>query len=267
MRILRKVRIPLGIVAGPILGNFCAVFAAAGIDASYGEQVTGGHWNLTLPNVIYAIVIGFFTGFIAGFIGKKRGGLLGALSQFLPLLFIVLLSLYLNRDLLGGYQVKPAVWTWIGLVPAIFGGRFGGHLANDETTISLLKSVGWHWSWIWLVLAIYIFFLAGSIRFLLIDIVMGWEIIFIPRLWTVMFFVGPLIASLLYATFSLPLLGLTMLFGSLGKVEHGERLLSNWHPIFRVLLVVIGVPLVLTIVWWLNSIALNVLVTNGLRIP
>jgi hypothetical protein len=48
-------------------------------------------------------------GCLIGFIGKKRGGLLGALSQFLPLLCIIGLSLYLNRDLLGSNQLKPAV--------------------------------------------------------------------------------------------------------------------------------------------------------------
>ena len=87
-----SLRPPLAILAGIVLGNFCALAAAIGIDASYGEEVTGGKWSFTLPNVIYAAIIGFLTGFFAGFIGKKRGGLLGALTQFLPLFFVVFVS-------------------------------------------------------------------------------------------------------------------------------------------------------------------------------
>jgi hypothetical protein len=146
MNILNKLRPPLAIVVGVVLGNFVAVFAAAGIDASYGAVVTGGQWSLTLPNIIYAAIIGFLTGFFAGFIGKKRGALLAAISQLVPLFLAISVALYLNRDILAGHQVKPAVWTWIGLLPAIIGGALGARLANNETAIALLKSVGWHWS-------------------------------------------------------------------------------------------------------------------------
>jgi hypothetical protein len=167
--ILHNLRMPLAVVAGAVLGNLSAIVAAAGIDASYGEEVTGGQWSLTLPNVIYAAIIGFFTGFFAGFIGKKRGALLGAISQFLPLLLAISVALYLNRDILARYQIKPAVWTWIGLVPAIIGGVLGARLANNERTSSLLKSVRWHWSWLWIVLLGYVFVLGRVCKYCLMD--------------------------------------------------------------------------------------------------
>jgi hypothetical protein len=42
----------VAIIAGAIIGNLVATFGALGIDASYGEEVTGKPWNFTLPNVI-----------------------------------------------------------------------------------------------------------------------------------------------------------------------------------------------------------------------
>jgi hypothetical protein len=264
--ILHTFRILVAIIAGAIFGNLVALFGAFGIDSSYGEEVTGGQWSCTIPNIIYAVVIGFLTGFFTGFIAKKRGGLLGALSQFLPLLAIVLFCLYINRDLLGGWQVKPAVWTWIGLIPAIVGGMCGEHLVNNADAILLLKAIPWHWSWIWLVLLMYVFFLAGSIRFYLIDLVMGWEVLFVPRLWIAMLFTVPLISSLFYATISLPLLSMTMLLALLVKSDDGEQL-SNSQRIIGVLFAVIGVPIILILVWWVNSFALDFLETNGLWIP
>jgi hypothetical protein len=254
---LNKLRIPLAIVAGAILGNLYAIVAAAGIDASYGEEVTGGQWGLTLPNVIYAAIIGFLTGFFAGFIGKKRGALLGAMSQFLPLLLAFSVALYLNRDILGGYQVKPAVWTWIGLVPAIIGGVLGARLANNKTRISLLKSVRWHWSWLWIVLMSYVFVLAGSIRFLLSDLLMLCQILFKSEAGIVEHLTYPIFSLLFLATISLPFFGVTMLLEALGKPDHGEQLLSNVPATGRVCLAIIGVPVVVMLLWYLNSLALH----------
>jgi hypothetical protein len=254
---------PLAVVAGAVFGNLCAIVAAAGIDASYREEVTGGQWSLTLPNVIYAAIIGFLTGFFAGFIGKKRGALLGAISQFLPLLLAISVALYLNRDILARYQTKPAVWTWIGLVPAIIGGVLGARLANNERTISLLKSVRWHWSWLWIVLLGYVFVLAGSIRFLLSDLLMLCQILFKSEGGIVEHLTYPIFSLLFFATISLPFFGVTMLLEVLGKPDHGEQLLSNVPAIGRVCFAIIGVPVVAMLLWYLNSLVLNFFLPQG----
>jgi hypothetical protein len=125
MNLLHVLRLLLAVVAGTILGNLSGLLVAIGIDAIYGREVTGGVWSFTLPNILYAMAIGFLSGLFAGLIARCRGGLLGALAQFLPLFAMIAVSLYFNRDLSGQWEVKPAVWTWIGLIPAIIGGRLG----------------------------------------------------------------------------------------------------------------------------------------------
>ncbi len=127
-KLAKLCRFVIAVIAGAILGNILAVVAALGIDIVYGREVTGGDWLLTTPNVIYAAVIGLLVGLFAGLIAKRRGWLAGTVSQFLPLFVGIAISIYVNRDLQGNYQVKPAVWTWIGLLPAMLGGHLGSWL-------------------------------------------------------------------------------------------------------------------------------------------
>src|SRR5437899_1665063 len=156
-------------------------------------------------------------GFFAGFFAKRRGKLVGALAQFVPVIFILAASLMLNRDILGAqdnYQTRPALWTWIGLIPAIIGGALGEYLANDPKGMDLVKRVRWHWLWVWIPLVFFLFSIAGSIRFIIADFVIAWEILFIPRLW-ILYFGLPVIFTLFCLTFSLPATSTMALLGTL----------------------------------------------------
>ncbi len=273
MAAIRKVvRFLLAVVGGCLLGNVVGIVAGMGIDASYGAQVTGGRWPLTWPNVLYAIMQGVFVGFVAGFIAQKRGKLVGALAQVFLLVFFVGLSLALNRDLFGAMQAKtdtkPALWVWIGLIPAIFGGAWGERTANDAESMELIKGVRWHWLWVWMPLTIFLYSLVGSIRFLIADFVVAWEILFIPRLWFLYLFGLPTIITLFYFTFSLPMTSTTVLLVTLA---HGTNL--EGQPIYgfkRVLYActwAVGVPLALAVIWLIDVWILRYLLSKGFRLP
>jgi hypothetical protein len=243
-----------------------------GIDASYGAQVTGGRWPFTWPNVLYAIIQGLLIGFIAGFISQKRGKLIGALAQVTLLELFVTVSLILNRDLIGAmqteYETKPALWVWIGLVPAIIGGAWGERTANDPESRGLIRGVRWHWLWVWLPLTIFLYSLAGSIRFLLADLVVAWEVLFIPRLWFLYLIGLPTILTLFYFTFSLPTTATLALLVTLayGTDVDGQPIYGAKR--FRyVSLWAIGAPLVLAVIWLIDVWILGFLVSRGLRIP
>jgi hypothetical protein len=76
--------------------------------------------------VLVAIFTGFATGWFAGWIAGKRGKLIAALSNFFLLVAVIGMSIAVNRDLIGNshFAAQPAIWTWIGLLPAILAGHF-----------------------------------------------------------------------------------------------------------------------------------------------
>lgn len=270
--LLRILRFVLAVVGGCLLGNAIAIVAGMGIDASYGAQVTGGRWPFTWPNVLYAIIQGLFIGFFAGFIARKRGKLVAALAQVLLLAFFVALSLVLNRDLIRGigaeYETAPALWMWIGLIPAIGGGAFGERVANNPEIKELVKGVRWHWLWVWMPLTVFLYSLAGSIRFLIADLLVAWEILFIPRLWLLYLFGLPTILTLFYFTFSLPMTAASALLVTLA---HGTNLndepIYGWGRFRYVFMWAVGVPVVLAIIWMIDVWVLRFLVSKGLMIP
>lgn len=259
-------RFTVAVIAGTILGNAFALFAALGIDASYSHEVTGGDWQLNTPNVIYAAIMGFLVGLFAGTIAKTRGLLIGAVTQFFPLTFVIALSIYFNRpDVLSSFQVKPAVWTWIGLLPAIIGGHLGERLINDEETIQLLKSVGWHWSWVWIVVLTSLSCIAGSIRYLIAYIALGWQLLFIPRLWLAATLGLPLVSVLLYASYSVPASGTIILIGLVARRHdpHAE----NRHMGLKLFAIALGIPTATFILWYVNNRIISYLASQGLWLP
>ncbi|HSW96407.1 MAG TPA: hypothetical protein VLF89_01125 [Candidatus Saccharimonadales bacterium] len=251
-------RFILAIIFGIILGNLIAIIAAIGIDASYNASVTGQSWKFTLPNVEYTLAIGFLGGFIGGIIAKKKGVIIGAIIELIPLLFLLLGSQ-------THYEVNPIIWQFIGLIPAMCGGYLGELLINDEEWTSLFRNIKWNWLWLWIILIITLYVIALSFRFLINDFVMGWEVIFIPRLWIFAIFGFPIVSGLLYATFSVPFVGLGYLIDILGNKTETKMYKGN-HKTGMIFLIILGVPISLYILYVINTFILNFLVSNGLRL-
>jgi len=265
-----SLRLFLAVIGGSLLGNAIGLALALGIDRSYGYTATGGDWPLSWPNILYTTSMSLLVGFFAGFIAQRRGKLVGAMAQFAPMVAIIAASLILNRDILGAheYRTSPALWTWIGLIPAIIGGALGDHLANNPKGMDLVKRVRWHWLWVWIPLLFFLYSIAGSIRFVIADAVMVWEILFIPRLWFLYLFGLPLIFTLFYLTFSLPATSTTALLGTLAYgTDMEDQPLYGKKRIGYICLWAIGVPVVLTIIWWIDARILGFLLNEGLKIP
>jgi hypothetical protein len=252
---------------GCVLGNLLAIVAALGIDASYGASVTGGAWALSVPNVIYSAAIGFLVGSVAGLLHSRRGWLVAVVAQFLPMAFAIAVSVYLNRDLLDGHRPRPSTWTWIGAVPALAGGWLASKLARDDEAMHVLKAIRWNWLWLWVVLLANLYFIAGSIRFLLADLVLGWKALFVPRLWLPLVFGAPIIGGLLYATFSVPVVSTGYLLKILSEKSDPYTGVERKNRVAKILFAVIGAPAGIVLVWFLNGIVLSWLAANGLEMP
>jgi len=121
-------RLAAAVLLGPLIGNIAAIPFAFAIDVAYRANVTGGQWKLTTPNVIYSAITGLLTGFPAGLIARRKGALIGAMAQLLLLAVFMIASIAANRDTLSAYEVHPATWVLIGLLPATVGGRVGERL-------------------------------------------------------------------------------------------------------------------------------------------
>lgn len=259
-------RFSFAVIAGTILGNAFAIIAASGIDASYGRDVTGGAWRFNLANVIYAALIGFLVGLFAGCLARTRGWLAGVIAQFLPLVLVIAISVYLNTDASSNSEFRAGRWiVWIGLLPAILGGHLGEKLVNDRETTQLLKSVGWHWSWVWAVLMVSLYSVAGSIRFLIADFVLGWQIIFIPHLWLTMIFALPVASGLLLGSFYIPAYGTVGILALLGeRLNMGTEMA---HPVLKAVLIALGIPAALFVIYDLNVHVLALFYGKGLWLP
>jgi hypothetical protein len=127
--LLQFVRYTLAVVAGAITGEVLSIPIALLLDFVFGANATGGRWPLTTANVTLECVKGLATGYSASWIAGNRGKLIGALANFFLLFCIIVISLAINRDILynygDNYDTKPALWVWIGLLPAIVGGHLG----------------------------------------------------------------------------------------------------------------------------------------------
>jgi hypothetical protein len=124
--IKQALRYLIAVVVSPFVGALFAIPYSIALDIIYGDNVTGGVWALTTPNVLVAIWSGLVTGWFAGWIAGRRGKLIGGVANFAILIFVIAASLAMNRDLIPDhlFATKASMWTWIGLIPAIIGGHF-----------------------------------------------------------------------------------------------------------------------------------------------
>jgi len=150
----------LAVIAGALVGQLAQVPLALLLDLIYRGDVTAGRWPLNSANVILVSLVGLLTGLSAGWIAGKRGKLVAAVAQFLPLFAFVTFEMVRNVDLTTyvaqQYETKPALWTWIGLIPAIIGGHYGaskgrqmlsflaGGLAGSVMVLSSISGLALH---------------------------------------------------------------------------------------------------------------------------
>jgi hypothetical protein len=114
------------VVFSPFIGEIVGFPFALALDILWGHEVTGGTWALTFPNVLLTIVKAIATGFSAGWIAGRRGKLVAVLANFFILVVLLVTAIVLNRDIIGAMptETKPALWVWIGLIPALLAGHF-----------------------------------------------------------------------------------------------------------------------------------------------
>ena len=131
-----------GIVLGPLVGNIAALPFGLVIDSAYGHRVTGAplshSWPLTLPNIVFYVIMALLTGIAAAIIAGRKGWLIGALTQFLPVGVLTIIALIINRDIFSTFDVPPAFWSWTGLIPALIGGYIGGRATSRGRGFDLL---------------------------------------------------------------------------------------------------------------------------------
>ena len=122
-------RAPLAVVGGVAIGQVAQVPLALLLDLIWQNDVTGGRWPFTLPNVLLACLVGLVAGFSTGWIAGRRGKLLGAIAIFLPLWLMLTMAIVRNVDPTKYfeqiYDTKPALWVWLALIPGVIGGHFG----------------------------------------------------------------------------------------------------------------------------------------------
>ena len=123
------VRAPLAVLGGVVIGQSAQVPLALLLDLIWQNDVTGGRWSFTFPNVLLACVVGLVVGFFTGWIAGRRGKLLGAIAIFLPLWAMLTVAVVKNVDpteyFEQMYDTKPALWVWLALIPGVIGGHFG----------------------------------------------------------------------------------------------------------------------------------------------
>lgn len=257
----KTLRVIIAIIGGAFLGNLIAMFAAMGIDASYGKVVTGEPWKLNLPNFIYAIIIGLLVGFFAGLIAKRKGWLVGAAAQLLSLPFVFVLILVYNRVPANVEHLYH--WSlWVGLIAAMIGGQLAEELLNNEESVIVLKRIRWHWLWLWLPLLGFLTWISGSIHFLIADLLIEWQILFHPAFWIFGLLALPLIGTFLCLTWSLPMMSVAWISLLLGD-EESVRQLGTRKRVGFVLLIVICIPLALSLIWLIDGYILSFFASNG----
>lgn len=122
-------RAPLAVFGGVIIGQVIQVPLAFLLDLIWQNDVTGGRWPFTFPNVLLTCLVGLIAGFTTGWIAGRRGKLFGAVAIFMPLWLLLTVAIIKNVDpteyFEQMYDTKPALWIWIALAPGIIGGHFG----------------------------------------------------------------------------------------------------------------------------------------------
>lgn len=119
-------RYGVAVIISPLIGEIFGIPLAIVLDVLWGHEVTGGIWELTFPNLLLVVLKAAIVGFSAGWIAQRHGALVAIFANFFLLTAAIAISVSLNRDLLGGLHTatKPALWAWIGLMPAATAGYF-----------------------------------------------------------------------------------------------------------------------------------------------
>ena len=245
-------------ISGLVIGILSALVVSSGIDSSYGEHVTGPFCRLGLPNVIYALAIGFLVGFSTGLIIKKKGWLYGGIAQIMPYFPVLILRFIYGGDISNWY------WSWIGLLPAIIGGYCSDQLYINDL-MRIIKDIKWNWLWLWIPLFGLLYSISGSIHFLIAQIMLGWQILFHPSLWLIGFFAFSFISILLFLTFSVPS-GSFVLLLYLVAAEEAYKEMTKFKRVGLIILIVLGVPPLLMLIWYIDSLILNFFVQRGIKI-
>jgi hypothetical protein len=126
--VLRQfVRYTAAIVTAIIVGQIAQVSAAVLIDVIRGHEITAGRWTFYAANAIVIFIQGATVGCVAGGIAKEHGMLISGIAVFLPLMIFVLMELMGNHAMFDYiatiYDTNPALWGWIGLIPAMICGH------------------------------------------------------------------------------------------------------------------------------------------------
>lgn len=124
----QALRYAAALILAPIVGTILGFPFSIIIDVIWGADVTGGVWALSVPNVIFYSIGAGITGFAAGWIAGRRGILVAAISNFMPVFALVALEIAFNRLASSDSHLatRPGLWLWIGLVPCMA----AGHLAE-----------------------------------------------------------------------------------------------------------------------------------------
>jgi hypothetical protein len=134
----------MALILAPILGQLFIILSGFAINAVVGKAITGRGWNFSIPNLIVILLTGFYTGFLAALFAGRRGLLIAGLSNWLPNMIIVAISLIVNRDFNWGRTgISLADWAWISFIPALLGGYLGAprprHIPTAEKTAELFN--------------------------------------------------------------------------------------------------------------------------------
>lgn len=131
----------LAIVVSPFVAEIIGFPFAIALDVAWGQDITAGVWAFTIPNIILVIIKASLLGLVAGWISGAHGKLVAAIANFFPLIAVLIISIALNRDFLGSVPTatKPALWTWLGVIPALIAGGYAvKHARNSVGPIFVL---------------------------------------------------------------------------------------------------------------------------------
>ena len=90
----------VAVISAPVIGVIAAIPFSYAIDILW-ELDADGRWPLTFPNIFFTVIQGLAIGFAAGWIAGRRGKLIAAFANFLPLELLIVTSIVLNHDLLA----------------------------------------------------------------------------------------------------------------------------------------------------------------------
>jgi lipopolysaccharide export LptBFGC system permease protein LptF len=136
---LRVLRYPVAILIAVTTGVLFSLLFEIAVTMMLRGVVAPSKTLKLILSVVECVASGFYVGFLAGLIAGRRGKLIAAIADFLPLTLLILISLALNRDLLQARASGMSLtdWTWLALVPAVL----GGHLATRTKRPDLLEEM------------------------------------------------------------------------------------------------------------------------------